>query len=99
MTNLLVILLIALAIGFWIYNGRIRESAFRAAQQACQDASVQNLDGYVALKKIYFDKNTDGKLRFLRRYQFEFATDGAQRYKGYIVMQGKWPVIVEMESA
>lgn len=98
MTNLLVILCIALAVGIWIYNRRVQESAFKAAQKACQDASVQNLDGYVALKKVYFDKNTDGKRRFLRRYQFEFATDGAQRYVGHIIMQGKWPVIVEMES-
>lgn len=98
MTNLLLILLIALGIGFWIYNSRVSESAFKAAQKACQDASVQNLDGYIALKKLYIDRNPNGKLRLLRRYQFEFATDGAQRYVGHIVMQGKWPVIVEMES-
>ncbi len=98
MTNLLVILAIALAVGVWINVRRAQEAAYKAAQQACQEASVQNLDGYVALKKLYFDKNEEGRLRFLRRYQFEFATDGAQRYTGHIVMQGKWPVIVEMES-
>lgn len=98
MTNLLVILCIALAVGIWVYNRRVQESAYKAAQKACQDAAVQNLDGYVALKKIYFDKDSDGKLRFLRRYQFEFATDGAQRYVGHIVMRGKWPIIVEMDS-
>ncbi|AOE49103.1 DUF3301 domain-containing protein [Kangiella sediminilitoris] len=98
MSNLLVILFIALIIGFWVYNRRIQENAFKAAQKACQDAYVQNLDGYVALKKIYFDRDSEGKIRFLRRYQFEFATDGAQRYVGFVVMQGKWPVIVEMES-
>lgn len=97
MTNLLVILCIALAVGVWVYNRRIQENAYKAAQQACKDAAVQNLDGYVALKKVYFDK-AEGKIRFLRRYQFEFATDGAQRYQGHIIMQGKWPVIVEMDS-
>ncbi|NVK23003.1 MAG: DUF3301 domain-containing protein [Kangiellaceae bacterium] len=98
MTNLLIILFIALGIGFWLYNGRIRESAYRAAIKACEESYVQNLDGYVALKKVYFEKNTDGKIRFLRRYQFEFATDGANRYLGHVIMQGRWPVIVEMES-
>ncbi|GAA4358415.1 DUF3301 domain-containing protein [Kangiella marina] len=98
MTNLLVILLIALAVGTWVNIRRVQESAYKAAQKACQEASVQNLDGYVALKKVYFDRDDKGRIRFLRRYQFEFATDGAQRYKGYLVMQGKWPVIVEMES-
>ena len=98
MSNLLVILLIAMGVGFWVYIRRVQESAYKAAQKACQEAAVQNLDGYVALKKMYFDKGDNGKIRFLRRYQFEFATDGAQRFQGYIVMQGKWPVIVEMES-
>ncbi|RDX36037.1 DUF3301 domain-containing protein [Kangiella sp. HD9-110m-PIT-SAG07] len=98
MTNLLVILSIALAVGLWVNIRRTQEAAYKAAQKACQEASVQNLDGYVALKKVYFDKSIEGNIRFLRRYQFEFATDGAQRYQGHIVMQGKWPVIVEMES-
>ncbi|GAA0205127.1 hypothetical protein GCM10009123_10780 [Kangiella japonica] len=99
MTQLFTILLISLVVGIWVYNRRIQENAYKAAQKACEDASVQNLDGYVALKKVYFDKDSDGKRQFLRRYQFEFATDGAQRYAGFIVMRGKWPVIVEMESA
>ena len=98
MTNLLIILFIALGVGFWLYNGRIREAAHQAAIKACQESYVQNLDGYVALKKVYFDKR-EGKIRFLRRYQFEFATDGARRYLGHVIMQGRWPVIVEMESA
>ena len=98
MSPLLIILLIALFIGFWLYNSRISEQAHKAALRACQDAYVQNLDGYVALKRIYFDKNPDGKWRLLRRYQFEFATDGARRYLGHVIMQGRWPIIVEMES-
>lgn len=99
MSNLLIILLIACGIGFWMYNGRVREAAHKAAVHACKESYVQNLDGYVALKKVYFDKNPEGKLRFLRRYQFEFATDGAKRYLGHVIMQGRWPIIVEMESA
>lgn len=98
MANLLIILAIAVALGFWLYNSRISEQAHKTALKACQDAYVQNLDGYVALKKVYFDKGPDGKLRFLRRYQFEFATDGAKRYVGHVIMQGRWPIIVEMES-
>ena len=98
MTNLFIILFIALGIGFWLYNGRIRESAHQAAIKSCEEAYVQNLDGYVALKRVYFDKNPDGKFRLLRRYQFEFTTTGARRYLGHVIMQGRWPVIVEMES-
>lgn len=98
MTQLFIILIGALSIGIFLYNGRIREVAHKAAIQACKDKYVQNLDGYVALKKVYFDRDDQRRIRFLRRYQFEFATDGAQRYQGHIIMQGKWPVIVQMDA-
>ncbi len=98
MDNLLIILLIALAIGLYFYNSRVRESAYREALKACQESGVQYLDGYVALRKIYFDRTPENKLRLLKRYQFEFATTGSKRYLGHIIMQGKHPIIVEMES-
>ena len=98
MLNLLIILAVALAVGYLVYNNRIHERAHKVALKACQEAQVQNLDGYVALKKIYIDKNPEGKWRLLRRYQFEFTTDGTRRYSGYLIMQGRWPVIVQMES-
>ncbi|MRX27631.1 DUF3301 domain-containing protein [Kangiella sp. HZ709] len=98
MDQLLIILTAALAVGFYFYNSRIREAAHRAAINACKESNVQNLDGYVSLKKIYFGRNPENQLRFLKRYQFEFATTGSKRYIGHIIMQGKHPIIVEMES-
>lgn len=99
MSNLLIILIFALVIAFWLYNSRVRESAYRAAIKTCEESNVQNLDGYVALKKVYFGRNPDGKRCLLRRYQFEFSTTGSKRYLGHIIMQGRWPIIVEMESS
>lgn len=99
MDNLFIIVLIAFGIGLYVYSTRSREAAFRAAEQACQDSQVQNLDGYVALKKISFGRTPDNKLALLKRYQFEFTTTGSKRYLGYIVMDGRHPVIVEMESS
>ncbi len=98
MDQLLIILSVAIAIGLYFYNSRIRESAHRAAINACKEYGVQNLDGYVSLKKIYFGRTPENKLRFLKRYQFEFATTGSRRYIGHIIMQGNHPIIVEMES-
>ena len=98
MNDLLIILLIAGLVGIFFYYSRVREAAYKAAVKVCQESGVQNLDGYVALKKIYFGKNPEDKLRLLKRYQFEFATTGSKRYLGHIIMQGKHPIIVEMES-
>ncbi|WP_251358196.1 DUF3301 domain-containing protein [Kangiella sp. TOML190] len=97
MTYLFILLFIALLTGLYSYNTTVRESAYRAAQQACQESQVQNLDGYVALKSLYFGRNNENKLRLLKRYQFEFTTTGSKRYLGHIIMQGKFPIIVEME--
>lgn len=99
MDYLFIILFIALAIALYSYNTAVRESAYRAAQQACAESQVQNLDGYVALKSIYFGRNANEKLRILKRYQFEFTTTGSKRYLGHVIMQGKHPIIIEMESA
>lgn len=98
MNDLLIILLIACSVGLFFFYSRIREAAYQAAEKVCQDSGVQNLDGYVALKKIYFGRNPENKLRLLMRYQFEFATTGSKRYLGHIIMQSKHPIIVEMES-
>lgn len=74
---------------FWWDSGRARETAIRAARQACQNCGVQFLDQTVALRSIRVRRDPLGQLRLFRKYTFEFSHNGTERDKGYAVMVGQ----------
>jgi hypothetical protein len=87
MANILFIAAIILIILWWLDSIRTKELARMAGLQVCQKNSVQFLDDTVVSKKIFLRRN-DGRLQICRVYQFEFCSDGADRYQGKISMQG-----------
>ena len=89
MTQLLPILVIGALAWFWWDSGRARETAIRAARQACQNCGVQFLDQTVALRSIRVRRDPVGQLRLFRKYTFELSHNGTERDKGYAVMVGQ----------
>ncbi len=75
-----------------------KELAKRTGKQACQQYDVQFLDETVELKKVWVRRNSQGRLELCRLFFFEFATDGAIRYKGRIVVLGKQVSDVQMDA-
>jgi len=89
MKELGLIILVALGAIFWLQNMRIGEIAKALAKRACQQAGVQFLDDSVSFKRFSFGRNQAGSVALFRYYVFEFATDGSQRMKGRICLQGR----------
>lgn len=93
----LVILLVGVT-WFWMDSMRCKEIARQAGHQACTKANVQFLDDTVENKKIWVRRSESGKLQFCRIFFFEFASDGASRYQGRIVMLGQEVKEVAMDA-
>lgn len=86
MENLAVILA-AIALGwFWIDSLGAREEAIRICRAACERNRVQLLDQTVALRRLGFRRDGDGRLRWRRAYGFEFSEEGVGRHAGHLVL-------------
>ncbi len=81
------ILLIVLAIWFWLDSARAREMATAICAKACEMRGVQFLDQTVALRHIGISR-TDGGMRLRRTFRFDFSEEGVTRHTGHIVMIG-----------
>lgn len=92
--------LVLLSIGAWYWwdSAECVEIARLSGKQACQTHQLQFLDDSVARKKIWFKRNTRGRLQLYRLYSFEFTSDGAQRYAGTIKMAGQQVLEVDLEA-
>ncbi len=85
----IVLLILAVLIYFWIDSMNSREKAIAAAHRACKEIDVQLLDQTVALKSMRPVRNRQGRLSFQRIYAFEFSVDGVERREGRAVMLGQ----------
>jgi hypothetical protein len=82
--------LVALAAGtlFWIDTLRAREAALIAGRAACERYGLLLLDDTVAVTRMRFARNTEGRLRIARTYGFEFSDTGNNRRHGVIQLVG-----------
>ena len=92
------ILLLAAVAAYWWSTMQSKELAKNAGRRVCDRYNVQFLDETVELKKQWLRRNEQGKLEFCRLFFFEFATDGAERYQGRIIVLGKQVSDVEMDA-
>lgn len=81
----LVLVLVALA---WYSALAARESARYHARILCRRAHLQLLDDTVALTRLRWDRNDDGRLQLVRRYRFEVSSDGHDRLAAELHLQG-----------
>lgn len=96
-SELIAILTLVGGVWYWFDSMRVREIACMVSDANCKSKNVHFLDQSVVLGKIRLRRNPQGHLVLLRRYNFEFTSDGAYRYKGNISMLGKQAVNFEME--
>lgn len=91
MLSLQTVVLLALMAGLvWLWSDS-RGAAERAAEvcrSTCRDLNLQFLDQALALSGLGIARNTDGRLKFLRQFRFEFSTTGADRRQGRVTMLG-----------
>jgi Protein of unknown function (DUF3301) len=82
------LLLIGLLAWFWQDALRARERARGYCRQLCADAQLQLLDQTVALNRIRLRRGENGWMGFRRSYVFEVSTDGTDRHRGSLSMNG-----------
>lgn len=95
---LFIILLIGLA-WFWFDSIRAKESATKAATNACQSISAQLLDQTVALKSIRLSRNKRGRLQLERSFNFEFSLDRQERSSGRVILHAQQITSVQLDGA
>lgn len=82
-------LLLAALAGFWHSSLAARELANRVAMDACAHASVQMLDGTVAIRRLSLVRRNGGPPAWRRIYGFDYTEDGFHRRRGFVVLTGE----------
>ncbi|VAW74623.1 hypothetical protein MNBD_GAMMA12-3519 [hydrothermal vent metagenome] len=88
-TELILILGVAVLIWFWLESMKISESARAIGAENCRKNSVQFLDDTVHLVAIKFGRNNHGRVVLFRKYKYEFTNSEIHRYNGEIIMSGR----------
>jgi hypothetical protein len=88
MLEALALVILVAATVFWIDTLRAREAALVAGRAACERYSLLLLDDTVAVTRMRFARNAEGRLRVARTYGFEFSDTGNNRRRGEILMVG-----------
>jgi hypothetical protein len=85
-----VLVLIVVALGGWLAFDalRARETATSAAREACRVQGLQFLDDTVHGARTRFGRDAEGLLRLRRTFSFEFSDDGVHRRAGHVVLLG-----------
>lgn len=96
--DLFLLLLVGLVLLAWYRGLQARERALREVQKYCERMDLQLLDQTVALRSIWFRRNPQGRLCLLRRYRFEFATTGDERYFGQVILAGQQLEAIHAEA-
>lgn len=94
--DLFVLMLLATG-GAWLWHSHgLRERALARVKQHCAKLDVELLDGNVALRRITFARDANGRKRLARVYNFEFTVTGEQRHPGTITMFGAHTALIEL---
>ena len=73
----------------WSESRAAAEIASRFGREACASAGVQWLDQSVALTKLGLRRASDGRLRVLRHYRFDYSWQGDDRQQGSLALLGR----------
>lgn len=86
--------------GLWFWRDSLgaREQARAASARACQQSSVQLLDDTVALERLWWRRDRDGRLKLERLYLFEFTDTGQRRRIGSVLLVGWRVEVLHMEG-
>jgi hypothetical protein len=95
--ELIGLIILVAGIAYWLDSMRVREIACLAGRRVCEQNGVEFLDETVVLYRQRLRRDDNGRMRVYREYRFEFASDGAWRYQGEIIMLGKQVSQVAME--
>lgn len=92
------LMVIGLILWHWWESLKVRETALKAATNRCKEMDLQLLDSSVGQRGIWVKKDSHGRLRWWRRYIFDFSSTGEDRYRGTVITLGDKILHIEMEA-
>lgn len=95
--NLLLLGAVVLGVVFWWQTQGVRQLAYGAAQRRCEELGLQLLDQGIMLCGVGLERGRDGRISVRRRFVFEFASTGDERYCGEVWMLGQRLERIELE--
>ena len=96
-STLIALAAIGVAMWYWSNSLRTREQALRICADACRQMNVQLLDQTVAVRRLGIGRDGGGRIRLRRDYGFEFSIDGVERYRGHVVLLGRFLEYLQMQ--
>ncbi|HEX8594159.1 MAG TPA: DUF3301 domain-containing protein [Pseudomonas sp.] len=94
--NMFVLMLLATGAAWLWHSHGLRERALERVKQHCARLDLELLDGNVALRRLTFARDAQGRKRLARVYNFEFTVTGEQRHPGTITMFGAHSAQIEL---
>ncbi len=87
-------------VGLWFWRDCLgaREQACTASARACRQSNKQLLDDTVALERLWWRRDRDGRLKLERLYVFEFTDTGSRRQVGSVLLVGWRVEVLHMEG-
>jgi hypothetical protein len=95
---LIILSVIALLVLVWFEGMRSREFVINVCRKRCKEYESQLLDQTVSLFRFALRRNSRGGLYVHREYRFEVSSNGTDRLKGYVVMQGRYLISLQIEN-
>jgi len=89
LTRLIVLIVIGATALLWSDARAAAELASHYGREACARTGVQWLDQSVMLVKLGLKRASDGRLRVLRTYRFEYSLRGDDRQAGSLALLGR----------
>jgi hypothetical protein len=89
MEVLILLALLGAAVWFWFDSLAAREVAIAAGSRACAELNFQFLDQSVAVARLGLGRNAYGHLQLRRVFAFDYSSDGADRWRGRVVVLGR----------
>ena len=74
---------------FWYDSLKHRERANAAAEEACERANLQLLDGTVAFSSLKLFRAANGRLALRRTYVFDYTARSIERQQGFVILAGE----------
>ena len=85
------LILVALGAGLLAYWWRIsgqKAAAMERARHHCEQRGLQLLDQSLVFARYRLERDYRGHRRLCRLYEFDFCSDGEERYKGMVMLTG-----------
>jgi hypothetical protein len=96
--NYLIILgLLSLVVLIWFEGMRVHEYIITMCRKICRDSGLQLLDQTVSLGRIGLSRSGRGWLSVHREFRFEVSSNGTDRLKGYVTVEGRVITTVQID--